>query len=162
MDDILELEGLSEEEKEAYIHKRFNMLLKQLPYDFPEIYGMNMKEVENLRSEFTKQMKMLLDKLDNEKSFKTADRFSSTIRTSQNYATSISFNLAPAFKNKLRYLKEFKMKNPPNPHPGKARPPGQSAHPGRAKRNRAYKKRAKLNQTNIVYLIQFIFNRNPF
>lgn len=47
------------------------------------------------------------------------------------------------------------MKNPPNPNPGVQQPPGMSKHPGRNRRNRAHRKRAKLNQTKIVFFLLY-------
>lgn len=147
------LYGLPVEEKKYYIYKGFNMLFKELPYSFPEKYGMTFEQVTCAMTKLELERNNMLDKLSYEFSQNSNAFLNSAAKTHQNKEHALSGSITSSLKDKFKHLKELKVKNPPNPNPGPQQPPGMSKHPGRNRRNRAHKKRAKLNQTNIVLII---------
>lgn len=151
--DLGDLDGLSDEEKLDKVNNYFDKLKKQLPNSFPELYGMTDDEIKSEEKRIEDERERILTVLGFEYDPKSCEYRRSPTIPHQNHDYGVSVSIAPAFKDKLQHLKEFKVKNPPNPKPGPKRPPGKSAHPGRNRRSSANRKRAKLNQTNIVLLL---------
>lgn len=149
-DNINNLDGLSDEEKLKKVNNYYDKLKKQLPNSFPELYGMTDDEVENEGIRLEEERDKKLIELGFEYDSKSSKYKKSLTIPHQNHDNNISVPIAPAFKDKLQHLKEFKVKNPPNPKPGPKRDPGQSAHPSKNRRSRENRKRARLNQTKIV------------
>lgn len=60
------LNGLPNKEKEYYIYKGFNMLFKEVPYSFPEIYGMTSKQVTDAMKKLEEERSIMLSILNYE------------------------------------------------------------------------------------------------
>lgn len=151
---------ISDTEREIeVVRDEYNKQIDEIPVEYPEMYGMTkdkaietIKKLERGRDEKIQELQNNLKcfveayktrtVINNDSGNKHVERNSYGIRTTYNNSMAVNNLKVPKVKH-----------HSANQQPSIQRPKGQSLHPAKNKRNAAYRKRAKANQTSIKSIL---------